>query len=67
MTITDPDSGEVLQERVVQDAKRIDALLAEADAYKAALMLACIDGWSDGPGAFEHYVQTAQQAVAASR
>lgn len=37
------------------------------EVYRAALMMACIDGWADGAGAFEHYVGCARQAAASAR
>ena len=39
----------------------------DAEVYKAALVMACIDGWADGAGAFEHYVGCARQAVASAQ
>lgn len=34
-------------------------VMAERDRYRAALTLACRDGWSDAQGAMEHYLTTA--------
>ena len=39
----------------------------DAEVYRAALIMACIDGWADGAGAFEHYMERARLAVEASR
>lgn len=36
----------------------------QAEVYKAALMCACIDGWADGAGAFQHYVRIGDAAAA---
>lgn len=45
----------------------MSGVVETVEVYRAALMMACIDGWTDGASAFEHYVDCARQAVAFAR
>lgn len=41
----------------------VTELPESAEVYRAALALACVDGWSDGAGAMNHYIEVARAAV----
>ena len=39
--------------------------LADVEVYRAALGLACSDGWSDGASAMQSYIETARDHIVA--